>query len=82
MIGISFFNAYLIYFHSTDGVQSGIGKLNSPAETLNLRKEAWRGEGEERGQSVPAPSTVAWWRHMRKFGKRTACRQTSARRLT
>jgi hypothetical protein len=59
MIGISFFKAYLIYFHPTDGVQCGIGKLISSAETLNLRKEAWRGESEQGEQSVPAPSTVA-----------------------
>src|ERR1700740_2841995 len=49
MIGISFFKAYLIHFHPTDGVQCGIGKLNSSAETLNLRKEAGRGEREEGG---------------------------------
>jgi hypothetical protein len=35
-----FFKTYFIYFHPTDGVQCGIGKLNSSAETLNLLKEA------------------------------------------
>jgi hypothetical protein len=47
MIGISFFKAYLIYFHPRDGVQWGIGKLNSSAETLNLGKETAHGGREE-----------------------------------
>jgi hypothetical protein len=57
MIGISFFKAYLIYFHPTDGVQCGIGKLNSSAETLNLRKEAahcQRVEGPDRAAVHPS----------------------------
>jgi hypothetical protein len=44
---LSFFKAYLIYFHPTDGVQCGIGKLISSAETLNLGKEAAHGQREE-----------------------------------
>jgi hypothetical protein len=72
-LGSRFSKAYLIYFHPTDGVQCGIGKLNSSAETLNLRKEALK-----RGQTVPAPSTMVWWGHMRKFGERVSPGKTLA----